>query len=135
VEVPRSPSRSASAFSLVVCSYLSPSEGLKCHPRGSGAHPCKHPSTHGQGPERLARPATTVRASAAYPGELLQAGGSRADSGNGALEPVAVSIGPQDGTVGPFRPLGATGTRWSALLAWESGTAMCVAGPEGKCRA
>ena len=48
------------------------------------------------------------------------------------LEPVAVSIGPQYGTAGPFRPPGAMGTRWSALLAWERGTGPCVAGPKGK---
>ena len=126
-----------SGFSLFTACLLLPvpSAGLKCHPRGSGAQPCKHPSTHGQGAERLDRRAITGRASAAYPGKLLQAGGSRADSGNGALKPVAVSIGLQDCTGGPFRPPGATETRWSALLAWERSTAMCVAGPEGKCRA
>ena len=87
---------------------------------------------HGRGAERLDRRATAVRATDAYPGKLLQAGGSRADAGNGAPEPVAVSIGPQYGTVGPFRLPGETGTRWSALLAWERGKAPCVAGPEGK---
>jgi hypothetical protein len=56
----------------------------------------------------------------------------KADAGNGTLEPVAVSIGPQYGRVGPFRPPGATGTRWSALLAWERGLAPCIVGPEGK---
>lgn len=90
---------------------------------------------HGRGAERLDRRATAVRATAAYPGKLLQAGGSRADAGNGTLEPVAVSIGPQYGTVGTIRPPGATGTRWSALPAWERGTAPCVAGPEVKRRA
>jgi len=76
---------------------------------------------HGRGAERLDRRATAVRATDAYPGKLLQ-----------AREPVAVSIGPQYGAVGPFRPPGATGTRWSALVARERGTAPCVVGPEGK---
>ena len=53
---------------------------------------------------------------------------TNADAGNETLEPVVVSIGPQYGTAGPFRPLGAMGTRWSALLlAWECGTGLCVA--------
>jgi hypothetical protein len=43
-----------------------------------------------------------------------------------------VSIGPHYGTVGPFRPPGATRTGWSALPAWERSTAPCVAVPEGK---
>ena len=89
-------------------------------------------STHGRGAERLDRRATAVRALAAYPGKPLQTGGSRTDAGNGTLEPVAVSIDPQYGTVGPFRSPGATGTRWSALLDCECGTVPCVAGPEGK---
>ena len=66
---------------------------------------------------------------------FLQTGGSHGDAGNGTLEPVAVSIDPQYGTLGPFRTPGATGTRWSVLLAWKRGTAPCVAGPEGKRRA
>jgi hypothetical protein len=66
---------------------------------------------------------------------MVDAGGSRADAGNGAPEPVAVSIGPHYGAVGPFRSPGVTGTRRSALLAWERGTAPRVAGPEGKRRA
>ena len=64
--------------------------------------------------------------------ELLKAGGSRADAGNGTLEPVAVSIGRQYGTVGAFRLPGARGTRWSALLALERGTTPGVVGSEGK---
>jgi hypothetical protein len=32
---------------------------------------------------------------------------------------VAVSMGPRYGTFIPFRPPGAKGTRWCALLAWE----------------
>ena len=90
---------------------------------------------HGRRAERLDRRATAVRATNANLGELLQTGGSHADAGNGTLEPVAVCIGPHYGTVGPFRPPGATGTRWSVLLAWKRGTAPCVAGPEGKRRA
>jgi hypothetical protein len=35
------------------------------------------------------------------------------------LEPVAVNICSQYGRVGLLGPLGATGARWSALLAWE----------------
>ena len=62
----------------------------------------------------------------------VDAGGSGADAGNGTLEPVAVSIDPQYGTLGPFRTPGATGIRWSALLARERGAAPRVAGPEGK---
>jgi hypothetical protein len=46
-----------------------------------------------------------------------------------------VSIDPQYGAVGPFRSPGVTGTRRSALLARERGTAPRVAGPEGKRRA
>jgi hypothetical protein len=57
---------------------------------------------------------------------------TNADAGNGTLKLVAVSIGPQYGTIGSFRPPGAAGTRWSALLAWECGTGLCVADPEGK---
>ena len=87
---------------------------------------------HGQGVERLDWRATAGRALAAYPGKPLQTGGSRTDAGNGTLEPVAVSIDPQYGTVGPFRTPGATGARWSALLDCECGTVPCVAGPEGK---
>jgi hypothetical protein len=78
------------------------------------------------------RRATAVRATDAYPGKLLQAEGSRADAGNGTLEPITVSIGPQYSTVGPFRPPGATGTRWSALLPWERSTAPCIVGSEGQ---
>jgi hypothetical protein len=66
---------------------------------------------------------------------MVDAGGSRTDAGNGAPEPVAVSIDPQYGAVGPFRSPGVTGTRRSALLARERGTAPRVAGPEGKRRA
>ena len=61
---------------------------------------------------------------------FLQAGG--ADAGNGTVELAAVSIGPQYGALGPFRPPGVTGTRWSSLLAWERDTVPCVVGPEGK---
>jgi hypothetical protein len=89
-------------------------------------------STHGRGAKQLDQRATAVRATEGYPGKLLQAGGSRTDAGNRTLEPVAVSIDTQYGTVGPFRTPGATGTRRSALLAWEPGTAPRVAGPEGK---
>jgi hypothetical protein len=64
--------------------------------------------------------------------ELLKAGGSRADAGNGTLKSVAVSIDPQYGTVGSFRPPRVTGTRWSALLALERGTTPGVVGSEGK---
>ena len=81
------------------------------------------------------RRATAVRATEGYPGKLLLAGGSRADAGNGTLEAAAVSIGPHYGAVGPLRPPEATGTRRSALLAWERGAAPRVAGPEGKRRA
>ena len=65
----------------------------------------------------------------------VDAGGSGADAGNGTLEPVAVSIDPQYGTLGPFRSPGVTGTRRSALLAWQRGTAPCVLCLEGKRRA
>lgn len=49
-----------------------------------------------------------------------------------SLEPVVMSTSPQYGTAGTVRPPGATGTRWSALLTWELGTAPYGAGPEGE---
>ncbi|MDQ3833037.1 MAG: hypothetical protein M3315_05270 [Actinomycetota bacterium] len=79
----------------------------------------------------LQRRGKHLRSSPTYK-ELPQAAGSRADAGNGTLKPVAVSIGPQYGTGRPFPTVGATGTRWLALLARERGTAPCVAEPEGK---
>ncbi len=89
----------------------------------------------GRGTERLCRRATAVRATGAYPGKLPRAGGSRADAKNGTPGPVAVTIGLPYGAVGPFRPRGVPGTRRSAPLAQERGTAPRVAGPEGKRRA
>jgi hypothetical protein len=52
-----------------------------------------------------------------------------ADAGNGALEPAAVSISRRRATVEPFRR---PGIRWPAILAWERGTAPCVAAHEGE---
>lgn len=78
--------------------------------------------------------AVVIRTETSLPNRGLPAGNPRA-AGNGTLKPVAVSIGPQYGTSGPFRELGTTRTRWSALLAWEPPTAPCVACPMEKRRA
>jgi hypothetical protein len=43
-----------------------------------------------------------------------------------------VNIGPQYGTLGPFRPPGVTRIRWFALLVWKRGTVLCGAGFKGK---
>jgi hypothetical protein len=89
---------------------------------------------HRMGAERLCRLVTAVRATAAYPSKLLQAGGTQA-AGNGALEPGVASIGPQYGTAGRFRSLGTAGIRWSALLTWVLDKTPRVAGHKGKRRA
>ena len=44
-----------------------------------------------------------------------------------------MNIGPQYGTLGPFRPPGVTRIRWFALLVWKRGTVLlCIISPEGK---
>lgn len=107
---------------------------------GNGVINSPYPATglpfwlHGRGAERLDRRATAVRATGAYPRKLLQTGDSQTEARNGMLEPGAVS-GPQYGTLGAFRSLGATGTRWSALQAWERSAVPGAADPEGKRRA
>ena len=45
--------------------------------------------------------------------------GSRVSASNRTLDPVAVSMDSHYGTFIPFRPPGAKGTRWAALLVWE----------------
>ena len=88
---------------------------------------------HGLGTQRLERRATAARATDTYSSKLRQTGGCYADART--LEPVAVSIGPHYGTVGPFQLPGVGGSRWSAVLTWKRGSTACDPGSEGNSHA
>ncbi len=76
---------------------------------------------HGRRAERLDPRARAVRATDECLGKLLQPGGSRADAGNGALEPVAMCMAPRYGTVEPFRP--PRETEHAGLCCWSRSVA------------